>query len=483
MQRIRFAVLLALILVMATVGFAAAQDPAYNTQFITSITFQNVGTEAANVVFNFYPEASDQEPIVVQRPLAAGAGSSLFVGGLQGDEALPTNFLGSAVMSANQPVVATLVQLPQSTTVKNRPLSNGFSNVTSKVLLATVLKNRFGTTSRFSIQNADSGPAVIKVKIFNADNTAAPAITLPDVLLPAGSAKYFDMGELGQVTDGVFNGSATVEAVKQGGSTPANIVGSVVELGTSGVGAAAFEGVSGGSTTVNMATALCDAFGGQRTAYAVQNVGTNPANVTVAYKPGTATAQATIQPGAKNSFIACDAGVGAGFSGAAVITSNEPIVVIGKLFGAGLGTAFLGEASGSQKLALPYVRYRNDASYNAGDGQRAFIAIQNVGGAAVGPVTVKYLDKLGTVVGTHTIPSIDPGAKANSRSILATGDAAKLLDFGNPNVNPGGGFGGAAIIEGPGGAQLIAIARIQSTAVAPAPPGQVAEDYNGIPVN
>lgn len=481
MRRFRLALLLALVLIVATIGVSAAQSlPAYQTQFITSITYQNVGSDTARVVFQFYNEGSPSA-ITVERDLNKGAGSSLFVGGLQGGEALPSNFLGSAVMSANQPVVATLVQLPQSDIVKNRPLSNGFSNVTAKVLLATVLKNRFGTTSRFSIQNADGSPADVTVKIFNADNLAAPAITLPTVTLPAGAAKYFDMGTLTQVTDAVFNGSATVEAVKQGTSTPANIVGSVVELGTSGVNAAAFEGVSGGAGTVNMATALCNAFGGQTTNYAVQNVAASgDANVTVTYKPGDKTLNATIPAGAKSSFNACNAGVGDNFSGAAIITSNQPIVVIGKVGGGGLATAFLGEAAGTSKLALPYVRWRNDASYAAGDGQRANIAIQNVGTSGSGQVTVQYLDKNGTVVGTHTIADIPAGGKVNSRSILASGDAAKLLDFGNPNVNPGGGFGGAAIIQGQSGAQLIAVVRIASQF--PGSIGTVAEDYNGIPV-
>jgi hypothetical protein len=91
---------------------------------------------------------------------------------------------------------------------------------------------------------------------------------------------------------------------------------------------------------------------------------------------------------------------------------------------------------------------------------------------------VEYRDKNGGVVGTHTIPSIEPGAKAASNPTLATGDAAKLLLFGNPESNPGGGFGGGAIISGPTGSQLIAVGRVQSKVGA----GDVAEDYNGISI-
>lgn len=482
MKKARMAVLLAFVLILAAVGVASAQLPAYQTQFITSITFQNVGSGAANVVFQFYQEGN-ATPITVQRTLNQGAGSSLYVGGLTGGEQLPANFLGSAVMSSNQPVVATLVQIPQSTTVKNRPLSNGFSNVTSEVLLATVLKNQFNTTSKFSIQNADSSAATVTVVL---QPVTGAAITLPAVTIPSGAAKYYDMGTLGEVTAGSFNGSATVTAVKQGTSTPANIVGSVVELSTNNISATAFEGVSGGSTTVNMATALCRAFGNNTTSYAVQNVGDAAATATVTFQPGNIEfTTPSLAPGAKTSVVACNAGLANNFSGSATVTSSQPLVVIGKVFNEGFGgygTAFLGEATGSPKLALPYVRYTNDANFAAGSEQRAFIALQNVGAAAVTGVTIEYRDKNGTLIGTHTSGEIAPGAKFNSNATLATPAAGKtandLLNFGNPSVNPGGGFGGSALVSGPAGSSLAAVVRINTMAGA----NTVAEDYNGIPV-
>ncbi len=414
------------------------------------------------------------------KDLPAGAGSSLFVGNLGGGVTLPSGFVGSAVAGSDQPVVATLVQLPQNNpSVQNRPLSNGFSSATARVLLATLLKNRFNTTSKFSVQNASNANVDITVKVFNADNPAAPSVDLTGANIPAGSAKYFDMGQLGQFPDG-FNGSATVDAVASGTTTPASIVGSVMELGTGDGDAKAFEGVSAGSKIVYMATALCQAFGGQITAYAVQNTGTAVANVLVTYSSGV-TASAAINPGAKASFDACANGNAAGFSGAATITSNEDIVVIGKARGGGLGTAFLGVAAGSPKLAMPYVRYTSDANYNTTNFQRVNLAIQNVGAAAVSGVTVKYLDKTGAVVGTHNLPAIAPGAKVGSNAVAASGDAAKLLEFGTPAADPGGGFGGSAIIEGPAGSQLVAVARVASRLTGTTDQN-VAEDYNGIPV-
>ena len=494
---------LSMLMIVTSISLVSAQLPAYQTTYVTSITYQNLAAAAAQVQFDFFAENTATKATTgdVIRTVGAGSGSSLFVGGLSGDQSLPPGFLGSGVMSSNQPVVATLVQIPNnSTTVRNRPLSNGFSSATSSVLLATVLKNTFNTTSKFVIQNADSGAIDITVKIFNADNPSAAPTEIKVNNIPTGAAKYFDMGKTTDVpiSAASFNGSATVTAVKTGTTTPANIVGSVLELSVNGPAVKAFEGVTGGGTTVFMATALCDAFKPeQRTAYAVQNTDTAAtANVSVNYSNGVVeTAQ--IGPGAKKSFNACTApGFVRGFTGAATITSTGAnIVVIGKAFiqgpnpnqlqnPAGFETAFLGESAGVAKLALPYVRYTSDANFacptNTNCPQRTNIAIQNIGTAAVNNVQVKYLNAVGTVVGTHTITSIAAGAKANSKSVDA-GSSNELVEFGTPAGNPSGiGFGGAVLIEVPGdaNAKLIAIGRVSSTVSG----SLVAEDYNAIPV-
>jgi hypothetical protein len=479
MKRFRVALLFAVILTIAAVSMAAAQDPAYNTPFITSVTYQNVGTQQTNVQFDFYNEKSGT-PITVVKPLPAGAGSSLFMGSVS---SIPTNFSGSAVVSSSEPIVATLVQIPQSTTVKNRPLSNGFSSATSNVLIATVLKNKFNTHTKFSIQNADTSAIDITVKIYNADNPSDPPITLTETNIPVGAAKIYDLGSMAQLGTS-FNGSATVTAVKTGTSTSANIVGSALELSVSGTAAKAFEGVAGGAKTVYMASALCDFAAGQNTAYAVQNIGTADTTVTVTYSNGNSE-QALIKPGTKHSFQGCGAGNTSGFKGSATITSDtSDIVVIGKVYGAGLSTAFLGESSGSAKLALPYVRWTADANYGAGKlRQRTFIAIQNVGTSPVSGVVVKYLNKNGEVVGTHNLADIPAGEKANSTAKLATvasGHSQSELDeFGTPDANPGGGFGGAVVVEGPTGSQLVAVARVQTKL---SDGSVVGEDYNGMPI-
>jgi hypothetical protein len=313
-------------------------------------------------------------------------------------------------MSSDQPVLATTVQVPQSATVKNRPLSNGFSAGAPRVLIATALKDVFGATSILSVQNTDSVAADITVRFFPVGSAVA-LHTANIANLPAGAAHYFDLSTIPEL--GVnFNGSVTIESADDGGAAlSGNVVAAVMELSTTGNGASAFEGVTSGAGTVYMPSALCDAFGGQNSAYAVQNTSTSvSADVTVTYS-NAATQNATIPAGGKQSFVACSAtGMTSGFSGSAtIVATGADVIAIGKVFGTGLSTAFVGAASGADTLALPYVRWATQPNYDSGLHQRTFLAIQNIGGAPItGDVFVRYLDKNGVEVGTHTISTDIP---------------------------------------------------------------------------
>jgi hypothetical protein len=285
-----FTLFLLLALVFAAVPQHKASAQAYATSFTTSITYQNVGNATANVSVLFYSDPSDTTPEEIpQNDLAAGASTSLFIGGLN---QLGTEFQGSAIMMSDQPLLATLVQLPQApTNVKVRPLSNGFSAGSSTVLLATVLKNSFSTTSIFSIQNVGASATTATIAFYN--TSAAKVHEFSQAIQP-GAAYYVDAGKLAQL-GASFNGSAVITSA--GGS----LVASVMELSTTGTAASAFEGVPSGSTTFYMPSALCNP-NGANTAYAVQNTSlTTQTNVTVTYSNG-ATQTQQIGPGAKKSF-------------------------------------------------------------------------------------------------------------------------------------------------------------------------------------
>lgn len=471
-MKIKYASLFLVLAIMVSFMFTASpvQAAAYGTQFTTSVTYQNVGDSAATVLIDFYPEANGT-PIQIQRPtLAAGASTSIYVGGISD---LGTSFTGSAIISSDVPLAATLVQIGDSASgVKNRPLSNGFSEGANYVLIPTVLKNTYNTTSIFSVMNVGSSDTSVDLKFVPV--SGSPISTSIDSL-PAGSAKYIDMGTLPEITASSFNGSVQLTA-SEGGS----IVATSLEMSTTGTEAYAFEGTGSDSSTIYMPSALCK-FGplaNTSTAYAVQNTSTtSAAQVTVKYSNGKVHGPVTIAAGAKSSFDGCAAAAGnpAGFSGSAVISSTGAnIVAVGKVYGGGLSTAFLGFTNGTEKIALPYVRW-TEAYWNAGTRQRAYIAIQNVGDTALaaGDVTVTYVDKNGAVVGVQTLGAIAAGAKTNSNpSVIGAAGA----EFG---AYTDGSFGGGAIVEGPAGSQLAVVVRIQTNIGSG---NSVGEDYSGIPI-
>ena len=446
-----------LVLAMLLAGFTSgAQAGAYTTQFTTSVTYQNVGDGPATIQLVFFNEGNANGIPLTLPELAPLAGTSIYVGGV-GD--IANGFKGSAVMSSDQPLVSTLVQIgKEGSGVAVRPMSNGFSSGSKYVLVPTVLKGQFDTNSIVSVQNVSFDSAdyeLVFVPVTGAN------IVVKKTNVPAHATLYFDLGTMSQIPAG-FNGSLQVFSTQE-------VVASAMELNINGIGAYAFEGATQFSDTIYMPSALCQ-YNNQNSSYAIQNTTDDEVEVVVKFAEGGETEPIILAAGAKQSVNACEVN-DAGYIGSAVIEATGEIVAMGKVYGGGLSTAFLGFSEGSSKIALPYVRWTT-SHWSDGARQRAYIAIQNVGGTdlAAGDVTVKYYDKTGTLVGTDTLGAIPAGGKANSNAsnIGATG-----AEFG---VYTDGSYGGAAVVEGPDGAQLAVIVRIAQMTGST----MVAEDYNGI---
>jgi hypothetical protein len=474
------------VLIILAIGLAGvtrpAQAQAYTTAFTTSITYQNVGTaDTTTLQILFYATPTSTAPIVIDRPvLAAGAGTSVSIGTL-GD--IDPGFRGSAVMQADQPLLATLVQVPAAGLVKNRPLSNGFAAGAPQSLIATVLKNMFTPTNNtvFSVQNVDSEANNINIKFY--DTTAALKGDFDYTGVEPGAAIYYDTGAAGDTLPNPFNGSAVVSATRADASA-GYIVSSAMELEVpvGAVGAKAFEGVAEGATTFYMPSALCNFDIGSgaltNTSYAVQNTSlTTSTDVTVTYS-NMASQTKTIGPGAKGSFVGCQAtGAEQNWKGSATVTSTAtPVIAVGKAYGAGLSTAFVGAAdgSGSAKVALPYVRWASAANWAAGTQQRVFITIQNIGAADIaGDVIVQYISCTGVVLGSHNITGgIVVGDKKNSNASLAGLSEFGLCGGGGPQ------FGGGVMITAPALSALAVVARVSTLDTVLGL--TVGEDYNGL---
>ncbi len=473
----RLFVLLVVVALLMSVFAGSASAQAYTAHFTTSITYVNVGTDTTKTLdLYFYASADDTAPTTYSlQPLAKGAAASLFVGGLSTD-VVAAGFQGDAVMQSDQPMLVTLVQIPMDAgNVKNRALSNGFSEGQKgpQTLIATVLKHMFGSNTKFSVQNADGVTDTVTIAFYN--TSAVKVLQLSQDIEP-GASFYVDAAALAGLPD-PFNGSAVVSAVKKVGGTAGAVVSSVMELDYQSTGLKAFEGVATGATQLFMASAICN-YRGQNTSYAVQNASlTDDTDVTVTFKDTAGHSYPitkNIGPGAKASFAGCEAGALPNNTlGSAIVTSSATdIIAFGKAYGAGLSTAFNGVVSGDQKIALPYVRWGDDAKFAAGVQQRTYITIQNVGATipAGAVITIEYKNPEGVTQGTHTY-TVPTGGLANGAKINSTATNAGLATFGYY----GSIAGGAAIITGPDGSQLTAVARVSTQA---SPGVYMSEDYN-----
>ena len=473
-------IFLVLALLLAGVGAQNALAGAYEATWVTSITYQNIGLTASTngITLRFYATPNTTVPIVkLLADLNSGASSSVYVGNLIDGE-----FQGTAVMTADVPMAAVLVQLVPTTgsPVRVRPLSNGFVGGTSKTIVPTVFKAS-NINTLFTVQNAGSSNTNVTLKFID---TSANLVTSESKLLAPGAGYAIDMGTYAPVGSS-FNGSVVIDAANQ----TDQIVSSAMELNTGADNTArAFEGVSQGAMTVYMPNAACNA-SGQTSYYAVQNTSTTPgqiAHVTVdfTWKRADNTTfhnlkALTINPGAKQSISGCQYDTGSdptNLPGSAKVSSSDyPVAVIGKTSGPGWQTAYVGFPSGPLKVALPYVRWADDAHYNTGNFQRTYIAIQNIGSSdlVAGAVTVKYIDQNGVQQGsTHSLGALAQGAKLNS---LPTNSGLSTFGYWNNYTVSGGG----AVIEcTAANCQLAVLARITTYT---GPGYSATEDYSGIP--
>lgn len=483
-MKFKFLSLLVVLALLMGLGFVKpVQAAGYGTSFLTSITYMNVGTADAAISVDFYQEGSatvtKSYPVASLKP---GAAASLSVGSV-----FTTAFKGSAVMSSDQPLVATMVQVPASTAAaKNRPLSNGFSAGSTSVLIPTVLKNKFNTNTIFTVQNAGSAAANVTVNFIPATDGTAFTHTINN--LAPGAAQYIDMGTFTSAGS-IFNGSVRITSAQP-------MVATAMELGLVVNTVYAFEGVgtASASNTQYMPSALC-AFGPTvvSSAFAIQNTSTTDSTAVTVNYVGTANGTpvnktinlGTLAPGAKVSSSGCGVAgntIPAGFLGAATINApGAPVVAVAKVFNSGnYSAAHNGASSGALKLAAPYVRWSNKFYKSTTTPvQQTNIAVQNIGNASIAANTIKvhFIGADGTVKGTYTYPNaLAVGAKFSVNPVNAG-----LTEFGyvaDPVTGNPKSFGGGAQIVGPAGSQLAAVVRINTNATG----GEVAEDYNAIPM-
>jgi hypothetical protein len=475
-------VVLALLTLAVPASTVLAQGATSQT-WTSSITYYTPSSTGGTLQVDYYANDGTKysaDPITLN-PHKAG---SLLIGNVS---TVPDGFAGSAVLSSEVPIVATNVQFAAGTAAGSygRLLYSGFSeaDASNQFYVPTVL---YGTgakvTSRIGVQNVETF-AVAAHLAFYAVGATSPSAT-KDVVIPAQSSYIFWITDIAGIPSPSFNGSMVVTATKDGDpATAGRVVAASEETKDSGPQAYAFEGSAQGANKIYMASMMCKSGAQQQISYyAIQNVGTGDASVTInAYDTsgnniGSTPAAHVIPQGGKWSPNPCDDfGVAAGKLGSAVIESvGAPIIAIGKIQSTvnGMATAFVGAAQGSTNIAAPYVRWAADPTKDF----RAYIAIMNVGDADATNVQVKYYDGNGNLAATDDLTSTARGGSLGpliKRSTDAPTAGALTSTYSDFGFHPAGGA-----IEVTSDQPVVVVVR-QQRQVSLGAVTLIAEDYNG----
>jgi len=310
------------------------------------------------------------------------------------------SWAGSVSVEASKPVVA-VVRPHVGAEIAS------YDGVTGGGLTAYVpmlFKNAFGGSydAAFYVQNLDAAAADINIKFY--DSAGVETCAVADTLAPLASKGWWlpqVVCDTGSMPDG-WVGGAVVTSNKN-----------VVAVGRPHVGAEVmtYNGFSNGTLTSYVPMLFKKAFGGTYdAAFYVQNVGAVAANVTIKFYDNAGVESCsvtdTIDPLASKGWwmpqVVCATGaLPNGWVGGAVVTSDQPIVTIGRPHVGAQVTSYSGLPQGSPSAYVPMLfKKAFGGTYDA-----AFY-VQNVDGVAA-DVTIKFYDSAG-VESCSVTDTIDP---------------------------------------------------------------------------
>jgi hypothetical protein len=327
-----------------------------NYGFDTWFNIQNAGAADATVTINYVPgvagsAASDSATIGVGRAVTfdQAAGSST-ASCTHASQNLGDRFVGSATITSDQPVVATVMQLNASTFPVLMGY-NGFTGGATSVSAPLVMANNAGFYTGIQVQN--TGSAETTVTVAYAANTVGTTKPADDVFAlgagasatliqagapPANGSTVNDYSTLGR-----YVGAATISANQP--------LVAIVNQTHPGAGlphalGTAYEGFAADGATAKVSVPLVMAYNPNAsvnfyTGIQVQNVDTAAVDVTITFGPNSASGGTpgditfSLQPGASATYIQQATDLAGNdwttigpYVGSAAITANGKIVAI-----------------------------------------------------------------------------------------------------------------------------------------------------------
>jgi hypothetical protein len=493
MRRVGFAVLVSVLAAGLAAG-AALGGPLAQPTWSSIIAWFNPTSSADDtglsvVYFRDDGTSIPSAPIEVK----AHSSGTLYIGSILHNQ----DFEGSAVLSANMPVLAVYKQVAGAREAYSPILYNSFDlDMAGSTYYLPFVQRERDFNSQIGIQNVE--PVNIDVKLTFYDSLSGNSFVYqPDAdewyEIPPQSTWIFRLSDIDheEMNNGfsgavVISGRLTDEPV-----TPGRVVAVVKDMQAAGRRAYAYEGVNGGEDTIFLPSAFCEVGSNKMTTrYVVQNLhASEAASVSIVFYDGengnTADPLATLGPVSINAgynaiFDACDSSVADAIRGkkvSAVATSagGQPLGAVGNVISDdGLLTAFtalrmqtVADGEGIYRMVFPYVEWSTSKK-----GYRTTITVMNLGGANAVNMRADYYGNDGSPISvdfpmaTDTSPLL-PYAIRNSSAVIS-----RAVDMSS------NGFTGAVIISSD--QPIAAVAHVER-AVDVDDYATLGEDYSGIP--
>lgn len=257
-----------------------------NSGFDTWFNVQNAGTSTASITINYTPGSSGvagSESTTIE-PGAAKTFDQASGSSTKNCDDIGPTFIGSATVSSNQPVVATVMQLGTG----GFDILMGYNGFTgsgsSTVSLPLIMANNSSYYTGMQIQNV-GGSATTATVNYGTNLVGGFAPTDDTCLLQPGESCTL-IQQSGQWTGNAYVGSATVTA-----SQNLVVIVNQASLGSGNKGpyGTAYEGFDPAVGTNDVSAALIMSNNsGYYTGVQVMNVGGSSCNVTIDYGPNTA---------------------------------------------------------------------------------------------------------------------------------------------------------------------------------------------------
>lgn len=413
-----FVALVMLGILAVAVTVVVAQNGIPGTGWWTGEQVQNVGNATASIVVTAYDKTGAAQ-YTSSTTVTVGSAFTFSPSSFTG---MPSGFIGSAVVSSDQPIKAIVaVTNQQSGSLgvaggKAAAQYQGTESAATTLYFPLAKNNRFGKTTAFYIQNAGTAAATASV-VFNMDTGGSHTYTTPSI--EPNKMVLVNPVDAGVPSTGGTGGRDNIGSMTVTSAQP--LAGTVLEYTQGEAVATVLNGTRGFTSSDFDVKAYAPVVKNNRfgrfTGVQVQNVSAGTITVTINYvgvggctgsfsESGSIAANASktfVQSGATSPFpVNCTGSATINGTGNFVAIVNESNLA--GFTNAGITYSAMPDSSKTTKLSVPLFK---DRRFNLSNG----LQIQNVGTAAATNVVATFSCK-----GAATFTAI-----SNPRTIAAGG--------------------------------------------------------------